>query len=192
MVASRRLNQLTEQVAQTGGANRSDGLRILPLSRELAETRGELPLYPKIRFFADWSLHAKLDRKHAKSLLADIATIVENEWDGDAGKIVVRISEFLSPYALQKELAKLFESENIPPLLLGLPQPWTQIASWILQDLLDKPLIGSQFTEDEEKTGWGTTPRELRLIADPKPGSQIQWQINIGPRVRLVGNLIKV
>jgi hypothetical protein len=190
--AAKRLRDLSEQVMATGGASRSDALRILPLSRELAEQRGELGVYPTVRFFADWSLHSKLDRASARSLLADLQGLVAAHWDGDMGEIVLGVSRLLSPYRLRDELVTLFGAASISTVLLGLPEPWTQFGSWILQDLLDKPIIGGPFTAEEEATGWGTVPRELRLFSDPEPGSQIKWQIGIGPRVQLVGDLKKV
>lgn len=192
MSAARRLIDLSEGIASSGGASRSDALRILPLARELAEARGELAGYPTTRFFADWALHSQLDRASAQALLDRVAKVVRDNWSGDVGNIVIGISQLLSPYLLRDELERLFCSANVPLLVLRLPEPWTTFARWILQDLLEKPVIGSAFPDSEKEAGWGTTPRELRLTADSMPGSPIQWRVAIGPRVQLVGDLKRV
>ena len=73
MPATRRLEELLEHVQKCSSFSRSDCLRVFALSRELAEANDKLDLYPTLRFYADWSLHPKLDRKPAREFLNQIA-----------------------------------------------------------------------------------------------------------------------
>lgn len=191
MPAARRLQALFDQILDCNQASRSDCLRMFILSRELAEACDTLDSYPTVRFFADWSLHSKLNRRSAHRLLSQIAHIVDSNRDSNPSDLVVEISRALSISNLRTELEMLYRTANLPVFMLDQPEPWIQCAGWLLQDLIDKPVIGSKFTEEEKRTGWGTTPRSFKLIADPMPGSQIEWEIELGPRVKMRGRLLK-
>lgn len=190
MPQKRRFQQLFDQINAEGGASRSDCLRVFSLARELAESQESLKSYPTLRFFADWSLHPKLNRASAKYLLKRIEIIIDKYRDSPPDNIVREISQALSINALHDDLSKLLSTENLPIFMLNQPQPWTQVVSWLIQDILEKPVIGSKFTEEEEETGWGSKPRELRLTAKGE-GSPVMWEVKLGPRVIIRGHLIK-
>ncbi|WP_028863782.1 hypothetical protein [Psychromonas aquimarina] len=191
MPSIRRLQHLFDQIRNEGLANRSDVLRLFSLVRELAESKGKLKSYPSLRFFADWTLHPKLDRASARELISEIVTIYGKHKDGNPSDISKDISNLLSIDTLHQEIQELLIGSGLPVFLIEQPEPWQQCVSWLLQDLIDKPIIGSEFTEEEERTGWGITPRAFRLEADPRPGSQIMWRVDLGPRVRLTGRLVR-
>lgn len=129
MSAACSLQQLFDQIHEAGCGNRSDVLRMFQLSRELAEARGELKIYPTLRFFADWSLHSELNRASARLLLSRLRSIVEAHWYGNPDTLPLAISEALSLGALHDELLQLLTSANLPLFLLDQPEPWTQCAS---------------------------------------------------------------
>ena len=92
MPAARRLQALFDQILDCNQASRSDCLRMFILSRELAEASNTLDSYPTVRFFVDWSLHSKLNRRSARTLLSQIAHIVESNRDSNPSALVAKIS----------------------------------------------------------------------------------------------------
>jgi len=191
MVSSaRRLQQLFDHVQKAGRASRPEALRLFPLARELAEARAKRGNYPTLCLFADWTLHSELDRTSARDLLTRIGAIVERHWANTTNQLPTEVSKEISVDRLRNELRQLLTDEGLPVFMLE-PECWTQIASWLLQDLLDKPIIGSKFTSEEEETGWGKIPRVFRLVAEPGPGKPIMWEIDLGPRNKITGMLIR-
>jgi len=172
----------------TNRANVSDCIRIFALTRELVEANNQFKDYPTLKLFSDWSLHPKLNRKSAKTLLREIAVIVKKYESSDPGDIVAGVSKSLSISQLHSELLLIFREANISDFMLRQPEVWNQCVTWLLQDLIGKPIIGSQPTAEEVKTGWGVIPRELRLI---EKNNQIMWELTCGPRVKLQGLLVK-
>jgi hypothetical protein len=163
---------------------------VLSLSRELIESDGDKSRYPTISLYADWSLHAQLDRKNAKQTLKRIQDAIDRDFAGERVDFVAEVSRILGMAELRAELRALFSKHSLPLFLVDSYSNWRAFGSKILSDLLQKPLIASEFTEEELLTGWGRTARQLRLIESaPTPGSQIQWQLTLGPRVTVVGNL---
>ncbi|MBN2508675.1 MAG: hypothetical protein JXB03_00305, partial [Spirochaetales bacterium] len=160
----------------------------------LVEKDSDKDLYKQINFFGDWMVHTKLDRQNAKRLIKSVDEIVQRELSLSVtdGKIIESISKLLSMQELKNELISLFEKYSIPIFLFIEPQPWVQCATWLLQDLHNKPIIGSDFTEEEKRTGWGKTARVLRIIADSIPRKEIMWCVEIGPRVHIEGKLLNL
>lgn len=187
MPAKRRLNNLFSQMKMVNSATASDCIRIFSLTRELVEANNQFRDYPTLKFFTDWSLHPKLSRQSAKNLLNEIATIIKNNESSNPKNIVVDVSKSLSIAKLHSELLLIFKDANITDFILRRPDLWNQCVTMLIQDLIEKPIIGSEFTKEEVKTGCGIIPRQLKLI---EKNNQIMWVITCGPRVKLQGLLI--
>ena len=189
MPAKKRLSEFFEHVTSGGELSRFEALRILPLARELLEQSGSTKQYAKIRFYGDWSLHPQLDRESAKLLMSEIAKVFQEHSSSPPDRVIKGVSQVLSVASLRAELIQLFTHHSIPTYLFELQDLWRQYISWLLQDLIEKPIVGSQFTAQEMATGLGslTTPRVLRLIAEDEPGSPIKWCVEMGPLMRVHG-----
>ncbi len=194
MPTTRILEELLEHVQKCNTFSRSDCLRVFALSRQLAEANNKLILYPTLKFYADWSLHPKLDRTSARDLLKQIADAVIAHQHLDPKDFNLAIIETLSISNLHTDLKTILNEAHLPDFILNQPAPWSQCVYWLILDLLDKPVIGSEFTEEEKRTGIGdlSTPRVFRLIRNPDDEREVHWQITFGPLMHLKGKLLRV
>ncbi|HUE74805.1 MAG TPA: hypothetical protein VMP01_28310 [Pirellulaceae bacterium] len=158
------------------------------LARELAEGRGELRQLPHLKLYADWTLHPELRWRLAQEVLDRVREVTERHWEADSNQLVPEISKILSLKSLRAQLLQLFRSDGLPTSPLEDDRVWSGIATLLLRDLLGKPLVGSEFTEEEQRTGVGRTPRRLRLKQHRKTG-MLMWEIALGPRVTFSGEL---
>jgi len=179
-----------ESVRDEGAATTSDLVRVIVLSREALEGRADANAFPTVRFFGDWCVHSRLDRRAARQVLSDIDALIARDRAGETIDVSREISALLSISKLRQELRVLFASLSVPTFLIDDDRNWRSLMRQVLTDLLHKPLVGDPSTVDEETTGWGWRAMELRLIADADVSdSPIHWEVMLGPRVRMRGLL---
>jgi hypothetical protein len=163
---------------------------VFVLARELLESDERGSTYPTLKLYGDWALHSKLDRRNAKNVLCRVNELLAADASGERVDFVIEVSKFLGVEKLRAELRELLRSNRLPTFLVDSDLNWNRLVSKFLTSLRDKPLIGSKFTEEEESTGCGCEARALRLVSESDHGSMIHWQIQLGPRVFVDGELM--
>lgn len=78
MSARNRLSHLLKFITQEGRASDSDCIRFVVLARELIEEQGTTGRNPTLKLYGDWCVHNRLDRAHAKRVLAEIELLIRD------------------------------------------------------------------------------------------------------------------
>jgi hypothetical protein len=191
MTAHERLAKHLANIASASGATTGDCLRIFTLARELLEGRRDKNSYPTVVLYSNWLVHPVLDRTGAKRILQAVQTIFDRDAAGQKVDLVSEVSGVLAINRLRRELRQLLVQEGLPTFFVDSKSNWDALIEQILTDLIAKPLVGSDFTEEERRTGFGKSARKLSLVAKhPGHDAQIWWRIEAGPCVHIQGMLV--
>ena len=123
--------------------------------RKILEENSQKDIYPFLTLYCDWNVHTQLDqRPKCLTLLYNLTQVLVklpflNKWKEDAdGGLAWNGSEALSAEVnkslgipeLQKEMERLFTSENLPTNQIKDQTKWNIISYILLENLMETPI----------------------------------------------------
>lgn len=140
-------NIIIEKVSREiskGVATEAQAVYILAEIRKILKDHDDdFSSYPILSFFCDWSLHAKMDHKIARSMLNG----VEDFYRGLDSYLHIRKTSSFFPFVMlivfRRELRLFFERNSLPLDLLNNAQKWERFLFLVLDIIIDCPLVSN-------------------------------------------------
>src|SRR3989344_1730859 len=144
MTTKDHIKEWFSRVSERGGyIEKQDIIFLMVQARHLIENHPDISKYKTIEFYSDWIVHTKLDRPSDMRLaiFRDITNALSKYWKSDARALHGEISKIIGLNSLRKELASLFQENDLNMELFSNHENWKTIAGALTYFLQNKPLV---------------------------------------------------
>lgn len=165
MNARYRIEQWFERLRQPGGKmTREDVCFLMVQTRHLIEASGTPDKYRLAAFYADWTVHAALDRSPVCfEILRDITRVIAQNWGPTSPQTPSQVSGVIGLPRLRAELMTLFRENDLPVTVFEYYENWKGFGMFLLWHLAGQPI------------GWPADPKgrakaiREEMLALPRP-----------------------
>lgn len=142
MTTTERIQQWLHKVAERNGhVEQEDACFLMVQVRHLIEEDGQKDQYRTAQFYADWTVHTKLDRSElCLEILRDITAVLAENWGHTEKDVTAEVSKVIALSRLKSELITLFRANGLPIEPFDIAENWQGLAGLIVSFLLNKPV----------------------------------------------------
>lgn len=164
--AQRRIEDWLSRLRESNGQMaREDVCFLMVQARQLVEASGTGSDFSVVSFFADWTVHSRLDRNRGGfAVLQEITRILARNWSRGQEDVVTGVSKVIGFGRLRREMLALFRGFDLPTVLFEAHENWLSVCGFLLWHLEGQPIAFP-----EKPTGWiGQAKASLLALSRPR------------------------
>ena len=200
VAAVARIQSWFERLGQNDGQMaREDACFLMVQARHLVEARPDPSPSRVVGFYADWTVHTKLDRSVVcLEILRDITRVLADNFSTTHTDVTLEVSRVIGLHLLRSQLVALFKASGLPTAVFEYRVNWIGFVGFLLWLLEGQPIEfpakrGNQVEAIYQEALQAGAPSGIVVegLEIVRVGEKAHWMLHVGgkKRVRMVGQI---